>query len=70
MNTIIHNKIEAILKDLDPEKYNRICQKIKFEDGKKLVINMIYNSLEDFPSFSLENAITDVEIQLKGLENE
>jgi hypothetical protein len=70
MNKIIHDKIEAILKELDSQKYNRICEKIKFEEGKKLVINMIYSSLEDFPSFSLENAITDVEIQLKGLENE
>lgn len=66
METKIREKIENVLKNLDPRIYNRITQKLKFADGKELVVNMIYNRLVDFPSWTIENALSDTEINLKG----
>jgi hypothetical protein len=70
MNAKIKENINSILDNLDAEQYNRISDKLKFEDGRELVVNMIYNRLEQFPSYSFANAIADVEVTLKGFQNE
>lgn len=70
MDNKIKQKIEDILLNIDPKNYNKISQKLQFKDGKELVVNMIYGRLKDFPSWTVENALTDTEINLKGLENE
>lgn len=70
MNAKIRQRIEGILDGIDPVKYNRISQKLLFTDGRELVINMIYNRLEEFPAWTFANALDNTEIYLKGLENE
>ena len=51
------------------KKHNRIADKLKYVDGRELVVNMIYNRLEQFPSYSFANALADVEVTLKGFQN-
>jgi hypothetical protein len=70
MNAKIKENINSILDNLDAEQYNRISDKLKFKDGRELVVNMIYNRLEQFPSYSFANALADVEVTLKGFQNE
>lgn len=70
MNATIKENIISILDNIDPNEYNRISDKLKFKDGKELVINMIYNRLEQFPSWNFANALADVEVTLKGFQNE
>lgn len=70
MNAKIKDNINSILDTLDAEQYNRISDKLKFQDGRELVVNMIYNRLEQFPSYSFANALADVEVTLKGFQNE
>ena len=59
----------SILDNIDSEQYNRIADKLKYVDGRELVVNMIYNRLEQFPSYSFANALADVEVTLKGFQN-
>jgi hypothetical protein len=70
MNAKIKENINSILDNLDTEQYNRISDKLKFEDGRELVVNMIYNRLEEFPEYNFGNALADVEVTLKGFQNE
>lgn len=70
MNEKIRYNINRVLDDIDAEQYNRISQKLKFVDGRELVVNMIYSRLEQFPSYSFANALADVEVTLKGFQNE
>lgn len=70
MNPKIKDNINSILDTLDAEQYNRIADKLKFKDGRELVVNMIYNRLEQFPNYSFANALADVEVTLKGFQNE
>jgi len=70
MNAKIKENINSILDNLDAEQYNRISDKLKFQDGRELVVNMIYNRLEQFPSYNFANALADVEVTLKGFHNE
>jgi hypothetical protein len=69
MNAKIKENINSILDNIDSEQYNRIADKLKYVDGRELVVNMIYNRLEQFPSYSFANAIADVEVTLKGFQN-
>jgi hypothetical protein len=70
MNAKIKDNINSILDTLDAEQYNRISDKLKFKDGRELVVNMIYNRLEQFPTYTFANALADVEVTLKGFQNE
>ena len=70
MNAKIKDNINSILDTLDAEQYNRISDKLKFKDGRELVVNMIYNTLEQFPTYNFANALADVEVTLKGFQNE
>jgi hypothetical protein len=70
MNAKIKENINKNLDNIDVEQYNRISQKLKFEDGRELVVNMIYSRLEQFPSWSFANALSDVEVTLKGFQND
>jgi hypothetical protein len=70
MNAKIEENINSILDNIDSEQYNRIADKLKYVDGRELVVNMIYNRLEQFPSYSFANALADVEVTLKGFQNE
>jgi hypothetical protein len=70
MNAKIKENINKNLDNIDVEQYNRISQKLKFEDGRELVVNMIYSRLEQFPNYSFENALADVEVTLKGFQND
>jgi hypothetical protein len=70
MNAKIEENINSILDNIDSEQYNRIADKLKYVDGRELVVNMIYNRLEQFPSYSFANALADVEVTLKGFHNE
>ena len=70
MNAKIKENINSILDNIDSEQYNRIADKLKYVDGRELVVNMIYNRLEQFPSYSFANALADVEVTLKGFHNE
>lgn len=70
MNAKIKENINKNLDNIDVEQYNRISQKLKFEDGRVLVVNMIYSRLEQFPNYSFENALADVEVTLKGFQND
>ena len=70
MNEKIRYNINRILDNINPEQYNRISQKLKFVDGRELVVNMIYGRLEQFPNYTFENALADVEVTLKGFQNE
>jgi len=70
MNAKIKENINSILDNIDSEQYNRIADKLKYVDGRELVVNMIYNRLEQFPSYSFANALADVEVTLKGFQNE
>jgi hypothetical protein len=70
MNEKIRYNINRILDNINPEQYNRISQKLKFVDGRELVVNMIYVRLEQFPNYTFENALADVEVTLKGFQNE
>jgi len=69
MNAKIEENINSILDNIDSEQYNRIADKLKYVDGRELVVNMIYNRLEQFPSYSFANALADVEVTLKGFQN-
>jgi hypothetical protein len=69
MNVKIKENINSILDNLDAEQYNRISDKLKFKDGRELVVNMIYNTLEQFPNYSFANALADTEVTLKGFHN-
>jgi hypothetical protein len=69
MNAKIKENINSILDNIDSEQYNRIADKLKYVDGRELVVNMIYNRLEQFPSYSFANALADVEVTLKGFQN-
>ena len=70
MNAKIKENINSILDNIDSEQYNRIADKLKYVDGRELVVNMIYNRLEQFPNYSFANALADVEVTLKGFQNE
>jgi hypothetical protein len=70
MNAKIKENINSILDNIDSEQYNRISDKLKYVDGRELVVNMIYNRLEQFPNYSFANALADVEVTLKGFQNE
>jgi hypothetical protein len=70
MNAKIKENINSILDNIDSEQYNRIADKLKFKDGRELVVNMIYNRLEQFPTYTFSNALADVEVTLKGFQNE
>jgi len=70
MNAKIRFNINRVLDNIDAMQYNRISQKLKFVDGRELVVNMIYGRLEQFPNYSFENALADVEVTLKGFQNE
>lgn len=70
MNAKIKDNINKVLDNLDAEQYNRISDKLKFKDGRELVVNMIYNRLEQFPSWNFANVLADVEVTLKGFQNE
>jgi hypothetical protein len=70
MNAKIKENINKNLDNIDVEQYNRISQKLKFEDGRELVVNMIYSRLEQFPSWSFANTLADVEVTLKGFQND
>ena len=70
MNAKIKENINSILDNIDSEQYNRIADKLKYVDGRELVVNMIYNRLEQFPTYSFANALADVEVTLKGFQNE
>ena len=69
MNAKIKENINSILDNIDSQQYNRIADKLKYVDGRELVVNMIYNRLEQFPSYSFANALADVEVTLKGFQN-
>ena len=69
MNAKIKENINSILDNIDSEQYNRIADKLKYVDGRELVVNMIYNRLEQFPSYNFANALADVEVTLKGFQN-
>ena len=69
MNAKIKENINNILDNIDSQQYNRIADKLKYVDGRELVVNMIYNRLEQFPSYSFANALADVEVTLKGFQN-
>ena len=43
MNAKIKENINSILDNIDSEQYNRIADKLKYVDGRELVVNMIYN---------------------------
>ena len=70
MNAKIKENINNILDNIDSQQYNRIADKLKYVDGRELVVNMIYSRLEQFPNYSFENALADVEVTLKGFQND
>lgn len=70
MNQKLKNSINSNLDNLDAKVYSSISEKIKFKDGRELVINMIYQRLNDFPSWNFGNAIADTELTLKGFQDE
>jgi hypothetical protein len=70
MNPEIKEKLTQIVSNCDTTKYPNICKKTSFKDGKDLVVNMIYNRLEKFPNWELDSAISDVELNLAGLQDE
>jgi hypothetical protein len=70
MNPKVKAQIENVITALPSSNYNRINQEIATETGKEKVINMIYNRITQHENFSFENALADVEFNLKKLENE
>ncbi len=67
MNPEVKKQIENVIGSL-PSNYSRINLEIQNEIGKEKVINMIYIRLVQHENFSFENALADVEINLKKLE--
>jgi hypothetical protein len=70
MNSKIKEKLSEVLDKCEREKYPNICKKLNFKEGKEYVINAVYNRLNDFPEWDLGTAMTDLELFLRGAENE
>jgi hypothetical protein len=70
MNQKLKNSINSNLDNLDAEVYSSISEKLKFKDGRELVIIMIYQRLKDIPSWDFGNALSDTELTLKGFKDE
>lgn len=70
MNLQVNKAISDKLSGIDSKKYPNVAKKIKFEAGKQMVINMVFNKLSQFKDWNFENAISDIEVNLMGLSNE
>ncbi len=68
INLIIEEKVEQLLKDCDTLGLVYTCQKLSTPQGKKFVVTRLIQIMEANQSYTFQNALADLEVQLTDLE--
>jgi len=67
MKAELKSELQSYIEDCSQNKMPMICKKIKNKDGLEYVTNEVIDILKQNPSFTIENAIGHVEMQLNEL---